>query len=101
MLRSRVVFPTPRSTNIVVRALRFVWTLPTNLLGHLAGLVVSGARGRKVGGRAGVGWTYRIRPGIGLDWVGAVTLGNAILHTHGMFDGPRGRLVLAHELAHT
>ena len=100
-LRSRVVFPTPRSTNVVVRALRFAWTLPTNVLGHLAGLVVSGARGRKVGGRAGVGWTYRIRRGIGLDWVGAVTLGNAILHTEGMFDGPRGRLVLAHELAHT
>ncbi|MEO7094917.1 MAG: hypothetical protein ABI175_16780 [Polyangiales bacterium] len=100
-LKSRLVFPTPHSTHPIVRAVRFVWTLPTNALGHLAGLVVSGARGRKVGGRAGVGFTYQIRGGIGLDWVGAVTLGNAILHTAGMFDGPRGRLVLAHELAHT
>jgi hypothetical protein len=55
-----------------------------------------------VGGPAAVGWVYEIRPGLGLDWVGAVTLGHAILHRRGMFDdGLRGRLVLAHELAHT
>jgi hypothetical protein len=55
-----------------------------------------------VGGPAAFGWLYPIRPGLGLDWVGAVTLGSAILHRRGMFDGGLpGRLTLAHELAHT
>jgi hypothetical protein len=40
---------------------------------------------------------------VGLDWVGAVTLGHAILHRPGLLDGPSltSRLTLAHELAHT
>ena len=36
------------------------WTAPTNLLGHLAGFLVSGRRGRRVGGPAAVGWLYEI-----------------------------------------
>jgi hypothetical protein len=48
---------------------------------------------------------YAIRPGLGLDWVGAVTLGHVILHRPGLFVDPAagraGRCVLAHELAHT
>ncbi|HXJ19486.1 MAG TPA: hypothetical protein VMT03_04565, partial [Polyangia bacterium] len=71
-----------------MKALRGLWTLPTNLLGHLAGLVVSGRRPRRAGGPAAVGWLYPIRPGVGLDWVGAVTIGHAILYTRGMLDGP-------------
>ena len=83
--------------------MRGLWTLPTNLVGHLAGLVVSGRLPRPVGGACGRGWLYPIRRGIGLDWVGAVTLGNAILCTPGLLDGPglKSRLTLAHELAHT
>jgi hypothetical protein len=87
----------------VVLFLRWIWTLPTNLLGHAAGLLVSGRAPRRVGGRAAVGWLYPIRGGLGLDWVGAVTLGHAILFRPGMLEG-RGRsarLTLAHELAHT
>jgi hypothetical protein len=89
---------------VLVRAARAVWTLPTNVLGHLAGLVASGGqRPRRVAGPAAAGWLYPIRPGRGLDWVGAVTIGHAILHRPGMLDGPdlRARLTLAHELAHT
>jgi hypothetical protein len=86
-----------------VRALRGLWTLPTNVLGHLAGLAVSGRRPRRVEGPAAAGWVYPIRPGIGLDWVGAVTIGHAILYTRGIVDGPSlsARMTLAHELAHT
>jgi hypothetical protein len=84
--------------------LRALWTLPTNLVGHLAGLVASGGRRpRRVGGPAARAWLYGIRPGLGLDWVGAVTLGHVILARAGTLDGPapHARLTLAHELAHT
>jgi hypothetical protein len=101
---------------------RGLWTLPTNLIGHLAGWVVSGGRRpRRVGGPAAVGWLYPIRRGIGLDWVGAVTLGHAILYRRGVLEDSTAtqttptatstatastrslarRLTLAHELAHT
>jgi hypothetical protein len=103
MLAGRLRRPRPRRRGALVRLVRAVWTLPTNVLGHLAGLVASGRLPRRVGGPAAVGWLYPIRSGFGLDWVGAVTIGHAILHRPGMLDGPTtaARLTLAHELAHT
>jgi hypothetical protein len=82
---------------------RAIWTLPTNIVGHLAGVLASGRWPRRVGGAAATGWLYPIRRGMGLDWVGAVTLGHAILYRPGLLDGPSlpARLTLAHELAHT
>jgi hypothetical protein len=98
-----VRWPRPRSRAWPARLLRAAWTLPTSVLGHVAGLAVSGGLPRRVGGSAARGWLYLIRPGLGLDWVGGVTLGHAILARPGMMDGPqlRARLTLAHELAHT
>ncbi|MES1205391.1 MAG: DUF4157 domain-containing protein [Pseudomonadota bacterium] len=80
-----------------------MWTLPTNLIGHAAGLLVSRRRPVRVGGPAARGWLYPIRDGMGLDWVGAVTIGHAILHRPGLLDTGTlpARLTLAHELAHT
>jgi hypothetical protein len=103
MLSGRLRQPRPRSRLLPLRLARGLWTLPTNILGHLAGLLVSGRLPRRVGGPAAVGWLYPIRAGLGLDWMGAVTLGHAILHRPGMLDGPsrEARLTLAHELAHT
>jgi hypothetical protein len=104
MLVGHLRRPRPRRGGALVRAARALWTLPTNLIGHLAGWITSGGRmPRRVGGPAAVGWLYPIRSNLGLDWVGAVTLGHAILHRPGVVDGPTtaARLTLAHELAHT
>jgi hypothetical protein len=103
MLVTRVRWPRARSRAAAARLLRALWTLPTNVLGHVAGIIVSNRPPRRVGGPAARAWVYRIRPGLGLDWVGAVTLGHVILARPGMLDGPdlHARLTLAHELAHT
>jgi len=104
VLPSHVRFPRPRPRHALIRLLRPLWTLPTNVVGHAAGWLVSGQRPRRVEGPAAVGWLYAIRPGIGLDWVGAVTLGHAILYRRPALANPvdaRARLVLAHELCHT
>jgi hypothetical protein len=84
-----------------LRWLHALWRLPSNVIGHVAGLMASGGLPRRVGGPAARAWLYAIRPGLGLDWVVAVTLGHAILYRPGTFDGRRGRMILAHELAHT
>ena len=101
MLRPTVRMPTPRRLRGPLLWLWRLWTLPTNVVGHLAGWLVSDRRAEVVRGPAAHAWLYAIRPSIGLDWVGAVTLGHAILYRRGMFDGRLGSLVLAHELAHT
>lgn len=103
MLSGHLCRPAPRRSGLAVRLLRGLWILPTNLIGHLAGRLVSGRAGKRVGGPAAVGWLYPIRDGLGLDWVGAVTIGHAILYRPGMLDAGTlaGRLTLAHELAHT
>lgn len=103
MLANRVRWPRPRSRHPLLALARWLWTLPTNIVGHAAGLLASGRLPSRVGGAAAVGWLYPIRRGRGLDWVGAVTLGHAILHRPGLLDGRAlvQRLTLAHELAHT
>jgi len=103
MLAGRVRWPRPRSRSLLARLARGLWTLPTNVVGHAAGLLVSGRLPRREGGPAAAGWLYPIRPRLGLDWVGAITLGHAILYRPGMLEGRSlpARLTLAHELAHT
>jgi hypothetical protein len=78
MLPSRVRWPRRRSRRPLTALLRALWTLPTNLVGHAAGLLVGVGPARRVGGPAARGWLYIIRRGIGLDWVVAVTIGHAI-----------------------
>ena len=102
MLQPNVTIPAPRPRlPAPLRWLWALWTLPTNLVGHAAGLLVSGRLPARVVGPAARAWLYPIRSGLGLDWVGGVTLGHAILFRPGLFDGRLGRFILAHELAHT
>lgn len=92
--------PRPRSRNAFVRTARALWTLPTNVLGHTAGALVSASVGRRVASPYADARLYLIRtPALG--WVGGVTLGHAILLAPRLTEGLRGRLILAHELAHT
>ncbi|MFL5304028.1 MAG: hypothetical protein ACJ8F1_02395 [Polyangia bacterium] len=103
MLAGHVRRPRPRSRALWLRLVRGLWTLPTNVLGHAAGLLVSRRRPVRVGGPAARGWLYPIRDGLGLDWVAAVTIGHVILHRPGLLDTGTlsSRLTLAHELAHS
>jgi len=93
--------PPARSRRPWLWLLRFLWTLPTSALGHLAGWLVSGGPPRHVQGPAASGWLYPVRVRPWLRGFGAVTLGHAILYRPGLFEGLSGRLILAHELAHT
>ncbi|MBK6848129.1 MAG: hypothetical protein IPG96_11540 [Proteobacteria bacterium] len=101
MSRSTLRMPAPRSRQRAVRVLRALWTLPTDLVGHSVGLLVSGGRGvRRIGGPAAVATIYPCR--IPCPWqFGAVTLGQAIIYRPPLAEGIGGRLLLAHELAHS
>jgi hypothetical protein len=82
--------------SLLARAALFLWTLPTNAVGHLAGLAGSGHLPARVGASAVRGWAYELR----WSGIGAVTIGDVVLHDKRFFDGLRGRILLAHELAH-
>ena len=78
---------------------RFFWTLPTNVIGHAVGLVVTRSWPVRIGSQAAPGWLYLLPP----SWnnvFGAVALGDAVISTPNLLRGERGRLVLAHELSH-
>lgn len=99
-MKSTIRRPPPRSRHPLVRALRGAWTLPTSLLGHAVGALVSGSLGRPVGGDAARARLYIIRMPL-VEKLKGITLGHAILLSPDYAEGTFGRLVLAHELAHT
>src|SRR4051794_38857215 len=102
MLRPNVAIPARRRLlPLPLRWLWRLWTLPTNVIGHLAGVLASGGLPERVSGPAARAWLSRIPRGRGLDWVGGGPLGPAILYRPARFDGRVGRVILAHELAHT
>jgi len=102
VLRPTIRLPRPRRWHGPAAWLRALWTLPTNVVGHAAALLVSRQRPERVKGPAAHAWLYPNRSRLlGRWWFGAVTLGHVILYQPPIFDGVRGQLVLAHELAHT
>lgn len=92
--------PRPRSTSPLVRVLRGLWTAPTNLFGHAIGALVSSSLGTPVGGPAARGRLYVIRMPL-VEKLKGITLGHAILLSPDFAEGTFGRVILAHELAHT
>jgi hypothetical protein len=97
--RSSVRIPSPQSKNVLFSAGRFLWTLPTNLVGHAVGLFVSRSRPVRIGSRAAAGWLYLLPPSRRKRF-GAIALGDAVISSPELLRGERGRLVLAHELSH-
>jgi hypothetical protein len=91
--------PSARSGNALFVAARFLWTLPTNLVGHAAGLLVSRSWPVRIGSQAAAGWLYLLAPS-GVRRFGAVALGDCVISSPELLRGERGRLVLAHELSH-
>lgn len=98
--RATLRSPTPRSRHPAVVALRSLWTLPTNAFGHAVGAVASGSRGRPVRSPFAAGRVYFLPEPLG-RWIGGLALGHAILLSSRYREGIGGRVVLAHELAHT
>lgn len=99
-VRSTLRRPPGRSNARLLRALRLLWTLPTNLVGFTAGVLVSGTTGTRIGSPAAQARLFIVRLRI-FAWVKGITLGHAILLAPDFAEGTFGRLVLAHELAHT
>lgn len=99
-MRSTLRHPRPRRRDLLSRSLRALWTLPTNVLGHTLGRALATERSTTYASEFAHGTLYVVeRPVFGA--VGAITLGNAILASPEFTQGLRGRVVLAHELAHT
>ena len=92
----RAAIPCPVPNWAVLRVLLFLWTLPTNLVGHALGLAASGRRPKRIGGARVSGWAYPLR----WSGVGAITIGDVVLYDEPFMSGVRGRVLFAHELAH-
>lgn len=97
---STLRIPQPRSRHPLVRLVRGAWTLPTNLLGHAAGVLASLSLGTPHRHPTASARVYRIRLPL-VRAIGGITLGNAILLAPKLLEGELGRAILAHELAHT
>jgi hypothetical protein len=93
--------PPARSKNVLLRALRFVWTLPTNLLGHAVGLVFTRALPARIGGPAASAALYRLPDSRFTRALAAIAIGDVVLVDSAFIAGSKGGWVIAHELSHT
>ncbi len=97
----RPCLPPARSRWLVARLARLVWTLPTNLAGHLVGLLLTRSLPKRIGGPAASASLYQLHSHSRARALGAMAIGNVILAEETFIAGARGRWVLAHELSHT
>lgn len=97
-LAPRWSWPKARSQNLGVAAIRALWTLPTNLIGHGLGRLLCRTPVR-IEGPAARGYLYRLPAGF--PGLGAIALGSAILYDPRFVNGAKARSIIAHELAHT
>jgi hypothetical protein len=97
----RPCVPPARSKNVLLRAARFPWTLPTTLVGHVFGLLFTHTLPTRIGGAAASAWLYRLASSPLTRALGAITIGDIVLAEREFIAGTRGRWVIAHELSHT
>lgn len=93
--------PSPRSRRPLIAALRGLWTLPTNAIGHAVGLLATRSRPSRIGSAAARASLYLLPWGSRVSALGAVTLGDVIICAPEFLAGEgRRRVALAHELSH-
>jgi hypothetical protein len=80
---------------------RWVWTLPTNVIGHVVGCLACRRPPSRLKGPAGKAWLYILPEGSWFCRVGAAAIGHVVLAERSSVSGDRGRWVLAHEMSHT
>jgi hypothetical protein len=93
--------PRPRSRFLPFLVARWVWTLPTNLIGHTVGCLACRRLPRRLKGPAGAAWLYLLPVGSLLRRAGVVAIGHVVLAESTFVSGDRGRWVLAHEMSHS
>jgi hypothetical protein len=89
--------PAPRRGGIL-GALRWLWTLPTSLVGHAAARLAGCDSPTRIGGAAARCWLYRLPPRKRRSF-GAIALGHVIIVST-QVSGPSEPAILAHELSH-
>lgn len=92
--------PSPRSRNRLLSGLRWLWTLPTTIVGHAVGAAVSRRQPRLIGSELAWARHYVLPERSAFRWIGAITIGHVIITSPDFIGGEEGRLVLAHELSH-
>lgn len=93
--------PPPRSQKLAVRFVRALWTLPTSLLGHALGLLLTRRAPERIGGVAASAALYRLQSSAFSKALLGIAIGNVIIADAEFVSGDSGRWVLSHELSHT
>ncbi len=93
--------PPPRSRAPLIRVVRSLWTLPTNLIGHCFGFALTRRRPEVLGGDAASAVLYRLPSTPFSRALAAIAIGSVVVADEHFVAGERGRWVLAHELSHT
>lgn len=97
----RPCVPPGRSARAATRIVRALWTLPTNLVGHVLGLLVTRSLPKTIGGPAARASVYVLSSSRITRTLGAIAIGNVIFAETEFIAAPRGSWILAHELSHT
>ena len=94
---NRISIPVARR-NGAFGAIRWVWTVPTTLIGHATARLLGCRNPQRIGGQATNAWLYCLPAGRFKSWR-AVAIGHVIIVEPALL-AEHGRWLLAHELSH-
>jgi hypothetical protein len=95
----RICVPKKRAGGLA-GALRWLWTLPTNCVGHVVARAFGCGSPARLGGSAVKAWLYTLPPGKAVG-LAAIALGHVVLTEPAFMADERRPWLLAHELSHT